>query len=186
MNLKLIVNQLTLSFASIYTTSSAICYILLDLIAYSEFITPFRKEIEQKPAVILRITTAPLYLSISHTIPKGTSVLYDSHIINLAGLNLSSLPYNPSIILKLNPPNILFPFRFSLLYKIPGNNHHACPGRFFTGVELKVVMVELLRHWDFRNIRDVKIKGVERPVNIVVGIFIHPHPAAQLEFKRRA
>lgn len=43
----LAVNQLTLSFASIHTTSSAICHILLDLASHPEFIAPLREEIEQ-------------------------------------------------------------------------------------------------------------------------------------------
>ncbi|KAF5871451.1 putative cytochrome p450 monooxygenase protein [Botrytis fragariae] len=241
----LAVNQLTLSFASIHTTSSAICHILLDLASHPEFIAPLREEIEQVIAedgfevdgsgkeclkkqsltklkkldsllkesqrlsppsmtASLRVTTAPLHLSTGHTIPKGTSVVYDSHAVNLAGPNVSSLPHDPSTMPKLDPPNVFSPFRFSSLRETPGNEskyqyvttskdsmnfghgNHACPGRFFAGVELKVVMVELLRNWDFRNIGDTEMKGGERPGNIVLGNLIHPNPAAQLEFKRKA
>ncbi|TGO13301.1 hypothetical protein BTUL_0072g00090 [Botrytis tulipae] len=131
-------------------------------------------------AASLRVTTAPLHLSTGHTISKGTSVVYDSHAVNLAGPNISSLSHDPSTMPKLDPPNVFSPFRFSSI------RNHACPGRFFAGVEIKVVMVELLRNWDFRNIGDTEMKGGERPGNIVLGNLIHPNPAAQLEFKRRA
>ncbi|KAF7888890.1 hypothetical protein EAF00_009190 [Botryotinia globosa] len=241
----LAVNQLTLSFASIHTTSSAICHILLDLASHPEFIAPLREEIEQVIAedgfeidgsgrkslkkqsltklkkldsllkesqrlsppsltASLRVTTAPLHLSTGHTIPKGTSVVWDSHAVNLAGPNVTSLPNDSSTMPKLDPPSVFSPFRFSSIRETPGNEskyqyvttskdsinfghgNHACPGRFFAGVEIKVVMVELLRNWDFRNIGDTEMKGGERPGNIVLGNLIHPNPAVQLELKRRA
>ena len=31
-----------------------------------------------------------------------------------------------------------------------GYGNHACPGRFFADNELKVLLIELLRKWDFR------------------------------------
>ncbi|TGO74050.1 hypothetical protein BELL_0313g00170 [Botrytis elliptica] len=206
----LVVNQLTLSFASIHTTNLA---------SHPEFIAPLRERIEQSLTKLkkldsllkesqrlsppknkltntsrnLRITTAPLHLSTGHTIPKGTNVVYDSHAINLTSPNISLLHHDPSTMPKLDSPNFFSPFCFSSPRETPENkskyqyvttSNHACPGRFLAGVELKVVM-ELLRNWDFRNIGDTETKGGERPGNIVLGNLIHPNPVAQLEFKRR-
>lgn len=95
-----------------------------------------------------------------------------SHILNLQSTSpTSSLETRESPLVPITNIQI-------------GN--HACPGRFFAGVEIKVVMVELLRNWEFRNVGDTEMKGGERPGNIVLGNLIHPNPAAQLEFKRRA
>ncbi|KAF7880145.1 uncharacterized protein EAF02_007782 [Botrytis sinoallii] len=136
-------------------------------------------------AASLRVTTAPLHLSTGHTIPKGTSVGYGSHAIDLASPNISLLPHDPSTMPKLDSPNVFSPFCFSSLHKTPGNqskyqyvttSNHTFSGRFFAGVELK----------DSRNIGDTETKGGERPGNIVLGNLIHPNPVAQLEFKRRA
>lgn len=73
------------------------------------------------PAASLRVTTAPLHLSTGHTIPKGTSVVYDSHAVNLAGPNISSLAHDPSTMPKLDAPNVFSPFRFSSIRETPGN-----------------------------------------------------------------
>ena len=37
-----------------------------------------------------------------------------------------------------------------------GYGNHACPGRFFADNELKVLLIELLRKWDFRVADPVK------------------------------
>lgn len=60
-----------------------------------------------------------------------------------------------------------------------GHGNHACPGRFFAGVEIKVVMLELLRGWDIR------LVGGERPENWYNDTSIMPNPLAEVEFKRR-
>ncbi|KAF7927036.1 uncharacterized protein EAE98_006420 [Botrytis deweyae] len=116
------------------------------------------------PTASLRVTTTPLHLSTGHTIPKGTSVEYDSHAIELASPNISLLHHDSSTMPKLDPPNVFSPFYFSSPRETPGNQskyqyvttskdsinfghgNHAFPGRFFAGVELKVVIVELLRN----------------------------------------
>jgi hypothetical protein len=63
--------------------------------------------------------------------------------------------------------------------------NHACPGRFFAGIEIKVILIELLRGWDFRNVGDTEMKGGGRPENFCVDISISPNPVAEIEFKRR-
>ncbi|KAF7944091.1 hypothetical protein EAE96_010501 [Botrytis aclada] len=240
----LALNQLTLSFASIHTSSSAVCHILLDLASHPEFIAPLRKEIEQVIAedgfeldgsgkeclkkqsltklkkldsllkesqrmnppgltANLRLTAAPLHLSTGHTIPKGTRIVYDTNALNLAGPDISSLPHDPSTMPRLDPPSVFSPFRFSSLRETPGNEskyqyvttskesmnfghgNHACPGRFFAGVEIKLIMEEILRFWDFRLVGDTEMKGGERPKNFVLDTIVAPNPGAELEFKRR-
>ncbi|CCD46911.1 hypothetical protein BofuT4_P114500.1 [Botrytis cinerea T4] len=240
----LAINQLTLSFASIHTTTMAVCHILFDLASHPEFIAPLREEIEQviaedgfevdgsgkkclkkqsmaklkkldsllkesqrvnPPGIIAnsRITTAPLHLSTGHTIPKGTRIGYDAQVLNTAGPNLSLLPHDPSTMPQLDPPSVFSPFRFASIRETPGNEskyqfvttskeamnfghgNHACPGRFFAGVEIKVILIELLRGWDFRNVGDTEMKGGGRPENFCVDTAINPNPVAEIEFKRR-
>lgn len=50
-----------------------------------------------------------------------------------------------------------------------GHGAHACPGRFFASNEIKIVMIEMLRSWDFRLKGDTDMAGGanKRPENIV-------------------
>lgn len=68
-----------------------------------------------------------------------------------------------------------------------GHGNHACPGRFFASNEIKVVIIELLRSWDFRLKGDVEMKGGEdkRPKSYENELTIMPNMTAQIEFKRR-
>jgi cytochrome P450 len=68
-----------------------------------------------------------------------------------------------------------------------GHGNHACPGRFFASNEIKVVMIELLRSWDFRLKSDMEMKGGEdkRPKSYTRELGIMPNMAAEIEFKRR-
>ncbi|KAJ8068048.1 hypothetical protein OCU04_003624 [Sclerotinia nivalis] len=153
--------------------------------------------------VNFRLTTSPLTLSTGHTIPKGTRICYDAHTINTSGPDLSSIPHDPSLIASLDPPSTFSPFRWSSLRATPGNEskfqfvttskqsinfghgNHACPGRFFAGVELKVVIVEIIRNWDIRLVGDKEGKGGERPPNYIYDTNVVPNPFEHLEFRRR-
>ena len=68
-----------------------------------------------------------------------------------------------------------------------GHGNHACPGRFFASNEIKVVMIELLRSWDFRLKGDEALVGGEekRPRSHEMELGITPNMAASVEFKRR-
>ena len=68
-----------------------------------------------------------------------------------------------------------------------GHGNHACPGRFFASNEIKVVMIELLRSWEFRLKGDLEMKGGEdkRPKSYENEFGITPNMAAEIEFKRR-
>ncbi|KAI9641427.1 hypothetical protein NHQ30_010234 [Ciborinia camelliae] len=154
----------------------------------------------------LRITTSPIRLSTGHTIPAGVRIAYNGHLINTSGPNLSSLSQPPSSIPSLDPPSIFSPFRYSSLRTTPGNEskyqfvttskesmnfghgNHACPGRFFAGVEIKTVMVELLKGWDVRLVGDgegVEQRGGERPANGFWSVTVSPNSKAEVEFRRR-
>ena len=94
-------------------------------------------------------------------------------------------------------------FRFAQLRSVPGqeNKHqfvttspesmnfghgnHACPGRFFASNEIKVVLIELLRSWDFRLKGDVNAVGGERPSNIDHKMAVMPDMSVELEFRKR-
>jgi cytochrome P450 len=92
-------------------------------------------------------------------------------------------------------------FRFYNLRKIPGNENkhqfvvtssdslnfghgnHACPGRFFASNEIKVVLIELLRNWDFRF-----LEGKGRPENVLRGLVcgpVRPDTKGVMEFRRK-
>jgi cytochrome P450 len=68
-----------------------------------------------------------------------------------------------------------------------GYGSHACPGRFFASNEIKVIMIELLRNWEFRLKGDITMEGgVEiRPKDNQTPIGVHPNLEAEIEFKRR-
>ncbi|KAF5871337.1 putative cytochrome p450 oxidoreductase protein [Botrytis fragariae] len=132
----------------------------------------------------IRSTTSPIRLSTGETIPTGTRITFDAHTINMSGPNISSLPHDPSSIPALDSPEIFSPFRWSTLREAPGNEskyqyvttskesvnfghgNHACPGRFFAATEIKVLMVEILKGWDFRLVGDEEGKG-ERDRGII-------------------
>ena len=61
-----------------------------------------------------------------------------------------------------------------------GHGNHACPGRFFASNEIKVVLIELLRSWDFRF-----LAGKGRPENVLGDMRCMPDTRAQMEFRRR-
>ena len=68
-----------------------------------------------------------------------------------------------------------------------GHGNHACPGRFFASNEIKIVMIELLRTWDFRLKGDVELVGGEdrRPESIIHELAVTPNISAEIEFRRR-
>ncbi|TGO19308.1 hypothetical protein BTUL_0005g01580 [Botrytis tulipae] len=232
-------HQLSLSFAAIHTTGTALTHVLFDLAAHPQFIAPLREEIDQvlaedgwevgssgnkylknqslpklkkmdsllkessrlSPVELgefftnVRATTSPIRLSTGETIPTGTRVSFDSYTINMNGPNVSS---------AIDPPEKFSPFRWSTLREAPGNEskyqlvttnkesmnfghgNHACPGRFFAATEIKLVLVEILKNWDFRLVGDKEGKGGERPGNYYNNTMVSANSAAKLEFKRRA
>jgi cytochrome P450 len=109
--------------------------------------------------------------------------------------------------LNVAPASEFSPFRFATLREIPGHEskhqfvttspesmnfghgNHACPGRFFAGTEIKVVLVELLRNWDLRLPAGEEGKEKEgrerRPKNFVQEVSVTPNPFANVEFRRR-
>ncbi|CAD6444951.1 574f7162-9d91-4dd4-b04b-ccc169e0b55a [Sclerotinia trifoliorum] len=152
-----------------------------------------------------RLTTSTLHLSTGHVIPKGTRICYDALTFNMSNPDLSTIPHDPSDVTSLDPPTTFSPFRWSSLRATPGNEskfqfvttskqsmnfghgNHACPGRFFAGFEIKIVIVELLMNWDFRLVGDEEGKGGsgKRPKNFLYDVSVVPDPTGQLEFRRR-
>ncbi|KAJ5726101.1 cytochrome P450 [Penicillium malachiteum] len=61
-----------------------------------------------------------------------------------------------------------------------GHGAHACPGRFFASLEIKVILVRLLMDFEF------KLKpGSQRPENLRAHEFIYPNPDAEILMCRR-
>jgi len=148
-----------------------------------------------------RIATAPLALSTGHTLPKGTRFAFPTYAVHTSSSTPTFDPTNnPSSTL---PPDQFDGFRFANLRAMPGqetkhqfvttspesmnfgHGNHACPGRFFASNEIKVVLIELLRNWDFRLKGDLDGVGGERPSNIELQMVVMPDTSVELEFRRR-
>jgi len=96
-------------------------------------------------------------------------------------------------------------YRFARIRDLPGNaakyqapsadpyqlnfsaGKHACPGRFFAIFKLKVMIITLLRDYDFRLPGDIAgLGGVDKfPKSNINGVNNMPSTSAQIEFKRR-
>jgi cytochrome P450 len=146
-------------------------------------------------ATNVRVTTAPLSLSTGHTLPTGTR-------FGIAAYAIQHSPHTPTFSPLHNPtsasPSEFDGFRFYNLRKIPGNENkhqyvttgpdslnfghgnHACPGRFFASSEIKLVLIELLREWEFRF-----LEGKGRPENVVGDTNCTPDMRAVMEFRKR-
>jgi cytochrome P450 len=107
-----------------------------------------------------------LTLSTGHKIPKGWRMAFNQRAVHTSTSTETYSPeYNPP---ENKPPHEFDGFRFYNLRNMPGksNKHmfvtvnpesltfgygvHACPGRFFAINEMKVILVELIRNYDFR------------------------------------
>ncbi|KAJ6031352.1 cytochrome P450 [Penicillium herquei] len=61
-----------------------------------------------------------------------------------------------------------------------GHGAHACPGRFFASLEIKVILVRLLMDFEF------KLKhGNQRPKNLHAHEYSYPHPETEILMRRR-
>ncbi|EAU90768.2 cytochrome P450 [Coprinopsis cinerea okayama7 len=112
-------------------------------------------------------------------VPKGLTLAVD-----ITGMHQSSEYGNPSEF---------DPWRFSRIQEAGkrsdmtttnaeflafGHGRHACPGRFFAAVELKLMMAYVVLNYD------VKCEG-ERPKNLWLGVTCAPNPKAKLLFRKR-
>ncbi|PPQ63388.1 hypothetical protein CVT24_005653 [Panaeolus cyanescens] len=61
-----------------------------------------------------------------------------------------------------------------------GYGRHACPGRFFAAVEMKLILAYLVTHYDMKFAKE----GV-RPSDLTVGINVLPNPFAEVLFRKR-
>jgi ent-kaurene oxidase len=130
----------------------------------------------------------PLKLSDGTVLPVGThfampsdSVLHDSSKLPGGGdpFDFDGFRYSR---LREDPDN-----QNRFLFAQTDNNHlhfgHgrcACPGRFLTSVELKVLLVYLLSRYDFKY-----PEGEGRPENMVAEESRFPHPTARVLIRRR-
>lgn len=62
-----------------------------------------------------------------------------------------------------------------------GHGKYACPGRFFSSMEIKLMLIELVMNYDFK-LKD----GEKRPENLRVYEFIFPDPKAEILMKKRS
>ncbi|KAL2064356.1 hypothetical protein VTL71DRAFT_4850 [Oculimacula yallundae] len=149
-----------------------------------------------------RLTTCDLALSTGHVLPRGTRFGFASWAVHQS----SKPPALNPILNPLSKPVSQFDgLRFYHARKIAGNENkhqfvttspdslsfghgnHACPGRFFASNEIKVVLIELLRNWDFRFVGDIKREGgiERRPKNVFDDVNCIPDMEGKVELKRR-
>ncbi|KAL0955893.1 hypothetical protein HGRIS_002090 [Hohenbuehelia grisea] len=126
------------------------------------------------------------------------TVLVDGTVIPAGwtvSLNLRDIHLDPDIYPN---PEVFDPFRFSKLrheeessvkhgfttidpHYIPfGAGRHACPGRFFAAMELKIMLAHLLLNYDFR------LVDSERPQNVVFHGSALPNQKAHVIFSPRS
>ncbi|KAK0121886.1 hypothetical protein ONS95_010164 [Cadophora gregata] len=149
-----------------------------------------------------RVTTSDLTLSTGHTLPKGTRFGFAGWAIHQSATTPS---FNPANNPSSKPVSEFDGLRYYNLRKIPGNENkhqyvttspdslnfghgnHACPGRFFASNEIKVVLIELLKSWEFRFKGDLEAQGgaERRPKNMYFDVTCVPNTQAELELRRR-
>jgi len=152
----------------------------------------------------LRRTKRDVTLSNGIKLPKGTPIAFPSWaIVNSPETLLYSPEYNAGT--GNLPADTFDGFRFSRLRELAGretkhqaattspyqfNFGHgpdACPGRFFAVYELKVILVEFLRNFDFRLADDLEGTGGEekRPKEVIVKLGNVPDTTVKMAIRRR-
>lgn len=147
---------------------------------------------------LIRKLNSDVKFSSGFTIPKGSHIAVPSWVINIQSPALHSPGHT-------KPLNEFDGLRFYKLRQLPGNENrhlvvstspdslifghgsHACPGRFFANNEIKIILIELLRNWDFRFTNDIKMEGgkMRRPMNKLVAFECLPNYEAMLEFRKK-
>jgi hypothetical protein len=136
-----------------------------------------------------------LTLSTGQTLPTGTRFCVPTWVVH----NSST---TPCFSAQEKPLTEFDGLRFYNLRRIPGNENkhqfvatsseslsfghgnHACPGRFFAGNEIKVVLIHLLMFWEVRFVPGKDGKA-ERPGNYIQEFSVVPNPMAKIELRRR-
>ncbi|KAM3152013.1 Cytochrome monooxygenase ascG [Botrytis cinerea] len=198
-------NQMSLSFAAIHTTSMAITAAIYDLCAYPEYIEILREEIQQIDGVtktnLAKLWKLDSFLKESQRLTPPSLVTNVRLVTSPLNLSTGTLPTGSRFgfaAWAIHTPHLPFDgLRYYKLRQIPGNEdrhqfvttspeslnfgygNHACPGRFLAANEIKIVLIELLTKWEFR------LKGGERPENILNAMICMPNPRAEVEFRRR-
>lgn len=62
-----------------------------------------------------------------------------------------------------------------------GSGRYACPGRFFAQETLKLMIIYLLGHYEFKHAEETK----ETPKFLPSNLFIIPNPALPILFRER-
>ena len=147
----------------------------------------------------LRMVMEPITLSTGHRLPKGTRIAFGARAVQLSPQSETYSPdYNPP---ETKAPHEFDGYRYYRLRKMAGkeNKHlfvtvspesltwgygnHACPGRFFADSEIKVILIELLRKWDFRVADPAKTNS--ESLRKMRGLFLVAPKDAEIELKRR-
>ncbi|RYP17322.1 hypothetical protein DL765_004613 [Monosporascus sp. GIB2] len=145
------------------------------------------------PALVAfnRIARVPFKLSDGTYIPAGTHFAMASDAI----LN------DPDLLPGGGDPKVFDPFRWIRLREDPshpenlhryqfaatdannlhfGHGKYACPGRFFAGQQIKMILGHLLLHYDFKY-----PEGQGRPLNLCSDENVYPDPAARVLIRKR-
>lgn len=135
-----------------------------------------------------RIVKTPLTLKDGVKIPVGTHLAIASDAVSR----------DPTCLPGGGDPEEFDPFRYSRLREEEANKNryqfattdemnlhfghglYACPGRFFAGVEAKLILIHILMMCDFK-FKD----GTQRPANLSFEEACYPDPSVRVLMRRR-
>lgn len=127
----------------------------------------------------------------SHKLYDGTVLTKNAHI----SMAVNAIQNDPEVT---PVPELFDGLRYYKLRKIDGAGHlhqfsttqervlnfghglHSCPGRFFAGLEIKILLVRLIMDYDYK-LPD----GKGRPANLTAHEFIYPNPDGEFLMRAR-
>lgn len=127
----------------------------------------------------------------SHKLHDGTVLPKNAHI----SMAVNAIQNDPEVT---PAPELFDGLRYYKLRKIDGASHlhqfsttqervlnfghgvNSCPGRFFAGLEIKIILVRLIMDYDYK-LPD----GKGRPANLTAHEFIFPNPDGELLMRAR-
>lgn len=137
---------------------------------------------------IQRIVKTPLTLNDGVKIPTGTHIAMASDAVS----------HDPACLPGGGDPEAFDPFRYARLREDEANRNryqfattdemnlhfghgiYACPGRFFAGIEAKLILIHILMMCDFK-FKD----GDTRPANLSFEEACYPDPSFRVLMRRR-
>ncbi|KAF7368518.1 Cytochrome p450 [Mycena venus] len=137
------------------------------------------------PASSGRRTMKPFTFGNSQTVPAGRDIMVTTHAIHLdEGIYPGAREFKPFRWAEMRVQDekslaydFVTPSKTFAAFGVP--SRHTCPGRFFAGMLIKQALAYLVLNYD------MKLEGIERPRNFILGYVMGPHPTARVLFRKR-